>query len=133
MSSGERKTNDFLAGVTARDLQARLRLEAKDLRVKVWKRRGGLDGALVCALCCDSTPVTHQKEKHPHHDREHLDGCHRWDLAFCTNAVSKRAGRTLMLCEFWHEGEWMRFGCRVFKVVRLSQQLFLVGCDESII
>jgi hypothetical protein len=109
-----------LASMTAKDFPSRLRLEAKDMCAKEWKRRSGLDGTLVCALC-DSTPATHRKEKFPRHDCAHLDGCHGCDLDFYASDVSKRTGRTLTLCEFCYEGKWTRFGRRVFKLVRLAQ------------
>jgi hypothetical protein len=132
LSSRERKTIDFLASMTAKDLFFWLRLEAKDMRAKEWKRSGGFDGAPACAVC-DSTPATHQKEKFPRHDCEHLDGCCGCNPDFHTSEESKRTGWTLTLCEFCHqEGKWTRFGHQVFKVVRLSQ-LFLVGCAESVI
>jgi hypothetical protein len=131
MSSGERKAIDFLASMTAKDLRSQLRLEAKDMCAKEWRKRGGLDGTLVCALC-DSTPATYRKESFPRHDCAHLDGCYGCDLDFYTSDVSERTGRTLTLCEFCYEGKWTRFGRQAFEVVRLAQ-LSLVGCAESII
>ena len=132
MSSGERKTIDYLVSVASRDLRARLRMDANAKCAEEWQKRGGLDGTLVCSLC-DITPVTYRAERYPRHqDCEVRDGCSACDLDFYSSAVSKRTGRTLTLCEFCYEGEWTRFGRRVFEVVKVSH-LFLVGCAESLI
>ena len=53
-----------------------------------------------------------------------------WD---CRSAFSKRARKTLTLCELRCEGKWSCFGQRVFEAVVKPAQLFLVHCVESLI
>jgi hypothetical protein len=76
-----------------------------------------------------------RKERCWRHDCKLYDGCCSCNLLFYTSkkVSTKRTDRTLMLCEFCYKGEWTRFGCRIFEVVKLSQFFLVLGCVETVI
>jgi hypothetical protein len=129
LSCSEFKGVDFLVTAASGALRLELQEEGKRMRVGEWAKRGGF-GALACALC-DSTPASHRACFPLHRGCEFREGCHGCDLDFYS-VFSEKTGRTLTLCEFCFQGEWTRFGRRVFEVVRPAQ-LFLVDCAESLI